>query len=487
MSPEKRQQLDRMFNPRGVAVFGGVSRAGAFAQSIILSLLAYGYQGRIYPVSRQGGEVAGLKIYRNLSEVQGPVDLASISVPAHAVPEVLRECLKHKVPGAQIHTSGFAETGESQGMALQEEISRIAEQGIRVIGPNCFGIHSSRGGISMLPGFDFSKKPGPVAMLSQSGGGACDFGHEAQIASLGLSKVISFGNGCDLDAVELLKYLAHDPETGYVAAYLEGVESGRKFFEIVRELTPKKPVVIWKGGLTPLGSRATQSHTGSLGGEARVWNGALAQAGAVPVQGLHEMIDTLTALAFLKSRGRRIALAGGGGAIGVFSSDLAHRFGLEVPRFSPETQARLRKRLPAPGNSVLNPLDTGTPVLPLEVLEPLIKEILTKESMDVLVMVMLLHPLEVTSQVFPKMIGLPSPPAGSYLQGLLEIMSRLKKQTGKDVAMAFENRATQPENINVESVSRKMRLQFQAEGIPVFTGAERALRGIRNALKAKRP
>ncbi|MBW2092872.1 MAG: hypothetical protein JRI34_12225, partial [Deltaproteobacteria bacterium] len=298
-----------------------------------------------------------------------------------------------------------------------------------------------------------------------------------------LSKLISYGNGCDLEAVRLLQYLAEDPETEYIAAYLEGVEDGQGFLEILKKTTPKKPVVIWKGGLTPLGSRATQSHTGSLGGQARIWEGALAQAGAVSVQGMDEVVDALMALKYLKSRGKKIALTGGGGAIGVFSCDAANRLGLEIPIFSPETQRRLHERFPTPGHSVLNPLDTGTPRLPLEMLGPMLEDILVNEPVDVLVVVMLLHAI---TRDLPTLVEGPVPPASSgYLEGLLEILSRLKAETEKDMVVVFENWATNdPSEGDVDRVFREMRLQFQAEGIPVYPNTARALKGIRNAARA---
>ncbi|MFH1952007.1 MAG: CoA-binding protein [Pseudomonadota bacterium] len=487
MKPQERQQLDRMFNPRGFALFGGINTPASFGQLILLSQIRYGFKGRLYPISSGGGEAAGVKIYKRLSEVEdGPVDLASVSVPAKAVPGILRECLDHGVAGVQIHSSGFSETGEKEGAALEAEIVRIAAQGIRVVGPNCFGIHAPRGGITLLPGFDFSKEPGPVAMISQSGGVATDFGHEAPSLGLGLSKVISFGNGCDLEAADLLEYLGDDPETGYIAAYLEGAGDGRKFFEVLRRTTPKKPVIVWKGGLTPLGGRATLSHTGSLGGEAKVWEGVLGQAGAVPVQGLDEMMDTLVALKYLKNTGRRIAFLGGGGAIGVFSSDLAYRWGLEVPTFSPQTQKRLKRFFPAPGNSMANPLDTGSPALPAEIIQALAREILVKEPVDALILVMLLRTLEVEVPAFYAMNGQKQPLAGTYLKGLVETLAVLRRETGKDVVMVFENRAHLLEEVGVEAVSREMRDRFQAEGIPVYTSTERALRGMRHALEAAR-
>ncbi len=484
MSPDERRKLDRMFNPRGMAVFGNMSRPGSFGYGTVMSQLAYGYKGRLYPISPRGGDMAGLKVYRSLNEVDGPVDLATVTVPARFVPDVLRDCLKFGVAGAQILSSGFAETGESQGMALQKEITAIASKGLRIIGPNCFGIHSPRGGITLPPGSDFSREPGPVAMISQSGGGALRFAREALGGGLTLSKLISYGNGCDLEAVQLLEYLADDAETEYIAAYIEGVKDGQGFLKALKKLTPQKPVVIWKGGLTPLGSRATQSHTGSLGGQARIWKGALIQAGAVVVQGMDEVVDALMALKYLKNRGRKIALVGGGGAIGVFSCDTASRLGLEVPVFSPETRKRLHEHFPTPGNSVLNPLDTGTPRLPLELLAPMVEEILVNEPVNALVVVMLLH--AVTRDRLTSLEG-PVPPANSrYLEGLLEILSRLRTKTEKDIVVVFENWTTNDlSEVEVDRVFRQMRLQFQAEGIPVFPSTARALKGIRKAAGIK--
>jgi len=314
---------------------------------------------------------------------------------------------------------------------------------------------------------------------------ATEFGYEAQFMGLGLSKVISYGNGCDLDAVELLDYLADDPETGYIAAYLEGVRDGRRFLEILRSVTPKKPVVIWKAGLTPLGGRAALSHTGSMAGEDMVWEGVLTQAGAASVQGLDQMMDTLVALKYLRNRDRRIALLGGGGALGVFSSDLAYRWGLEVPSFSRKTQQRLKAFFPAPGNSVANPLDTGSPALPMETVQALAREILTREPVGVLIIIMLLRTLEVDLPTFSEMNEQEPPPRGSYLQSLVEPLARLREETGKDLVMVLDNRTYQPEDVGVEAVSRQMRQRFQDVGIPVYSSAERALRGISYALTTR--
>lgn len=483
---DTREKLDRMFSPRGLAVFGGVSKPGSFGNSIVMSLITYGYKGKLYPISPNGGEVCGLKVFRSLDDIDGPVDLASISVPAKAVPDVLEDCLRHDVAGAEIHTSGFAETGESEGIELQNKISDISRKGLRVIGPNCFGLHSPAGGITLLPGFDFSKEPGNVAMISQSGGIASDFGHEAVAAGLKISKVISFGNGCDLDASSLMAYLGNDEATDYIAAYLEGVRDGQKFLKTVQAVSAQKPVLIWKGGLTPLGARATLSHTGSLGGESSIWEGAMSQAGALSVSGLDEIVDTLSGLVYLNSRGKKIAIVGGGGAIGVYSSDLAHTWGLDIPKFSRETQNRLREFFPTPGNSVVNPLDTGTPMFPLEWLNGMIREILIKEPVDIMVLMMLLQPLEVIAPAFMEMAGIQPPSAGGeYLDSLLGSVSELKKETGKDIVLVLENRTYRAEDIRVEAIKRRVASAYQKQGIPVFSSAERALRAIRNTAAFK--
>lgn len=485
MTNEDRQQLDRMFNPRGLAFLGGAGTADSFGRRFLQSQILYGYRGRLYPISKQGGEVEGFKVYKSLSEAEGPVDLAVISVPAKAVPGILRECLKKGVAGVQIHSSGFSETGKAEGIALEAEIAGIAAQGLRIVGPNCFGLHCPKGGVTLLPGHGFSKEPGSLALISQSGGVASDFGYEAMFRGLSLSKIASYGNGCDLDAMALLDYLGDDPETECIAAYIEGVRDGRRFLERLKKVTAKKPVVIWKAGLTPLGSRAAKSHTASMAGEAKIWNGALTQAGAVAVKGLEEMMDALVALEYLRKPGRRIALLGGGGAIGVFSCDLASGLGLEIPPFSMETRQKLRSYFPGPGNSMANPLDTGTPVLPFKTVLSLSREVLTREPVDVLVIVLLLQSLEVILPTFMRISGKEPPPKGSYLQELLEGLIRLQKETDKDVVMVFNNTAYLPEDLEVEGVSRRMRVLYQKAGIPVYPSVERALRGISLAATKK--
>jgi len=486
MNARERQKLDRMFHPRGVAVYGAVREPGKFGHMVIQSLLKYDYPGSIYPIYPGGGEVFGLKSYQRLKDVVGPVDLARVCVPAEKVPEVVDECLRYGVPGAEIISSGFAETGETEGIRLQQELVSISEKGIRVLGPNCFGIHCPRGGLTLLPGFDFSRESGPVALISQSGGAAVDFSQEARMAGFAVSKVVSFGNGCDLDAVDLLDYFADDHDTRYIGAYIEGVRDGRRFAQILKNVTPRKPVLVWKGGLTPPGRMSALSHTGSLSGEALVWKGLFSQTGALAVDGLEEMVDTMTALVHLHNCGRNVAIAGAGGAIGVFSGDLAHRWGLQVPGFDTQTQRRLATLFREPGSNIGNPLDTGTPVVPVQAIIEMIEAILTNEGVDVLVMVLLFHQLTVLIKTFAEMDGLPWQSLEAYLDTLLEAIASLRQRTGKNVVMVLVNRANLPSNAELEGMYRALRLRCYAKGVPFYPTVERGLRAIRNASRVRK-
>jgi hypothetical protein len=221
-----------------------------------------------------------------------------------------------------------------------------------------------------------------------------------------------------------------------------------------------------------------------LAGEEKLWSGAVAQANGIAVEGLDEIMDALTAIKYLKHPGRRIALIGGGGAIGVFSCDLAHRWNMDLPAFSTKTQASLRKHFPTPGNSMTNPLDTGSPVVPGDTIKASADAILANEPVDLLIMTLLLRTLEVEVHTFSEMMGVPPPAPGGYLAEMLTILADLKQKTGKEIVVVFENRAHQVDDVRVERVSREMRAAYLARGIPVFASTERALRGIRHAITA---
>jgi acetyltransferase len=352
----RTEHLDSAFAPNSVAVIGvGPITAGRF---YVESLLAAGFKGPIYPIHPNGGEISGLGIYRNLRDVAGPVDLVISCIPARFVPQLIRECAEKQVKAVSMFTSGFSETGSKVGRELEDEIVRIAQDaGVRLIGPNCMGIYSPKCGLSFVT--DFPKESGGIALVCQSGG------HTIHLVRLGaergirFSKVISYGNACDVDESDMFEYLMEDSETDLVAAYIEGVKDGERFQRVLSRLAARKPVIVLKGGVTGEGARTASSHTSSLAGSERVWSVALEQAGAVQVNSLSEVVDMMVTFRFLRPpQGRRVAMVGGGGGASVMAADACASHGFSLPPIPSEVSRDMRTGLDSDAGLILtNPIE----------------------------------------------------------------------------------------------------------------------------------
>ena len=310
-------------------------------------------------------------------------ELVYFTVPAYRCMEVLRECAGLGVKAVVIMAAGFREAGP-EGEGLEREALRLArEGGFRIIGPNCFGIYNPRTRLTLLPGGDFSAEPGKLAFISQSGGYAAHFGRMCMSLGMRFSAIVSYGNGADLDETELLQHFLEDGGTGVIAAYLEGVREGRRFFRLLRENRGRKPVILWKVGKSEAAARAAASHTGSLAGSAEVWGSLLRQCGVVETEGLEETAAVAQCFYRLEGRpARRVLMMGGGGGLCTYAADLATRHGLELPPLSPQTESRLRAALPPVGAVVANPLDIGTPLTLPQVFEEIAGAAAEDESTD---------------------------------------------------------------------------------------------------------
>ena len=198
--------FERIFHPASIAILGVSSDENSvgFGTGMLRVLKEMGFAGRIYPVNPSGGSVLGLKIYSRMEDIPERVDFAVIAVTAKLVPQALEDCLRSGVAGAEILSSGFGELGTQEGRQLEDQIREITARGIRVVGPNCFGIYCPRSGLTMLPGQDLSRESGNVAFLAQSGGMASDFAHAGEWMGIRFSKMVSFGNGADLREAEHL-------------------------------------------------------------------------------------------------------------------------------------------------------------------------------------------------------------------------------------------------------------------------------------------
>jgi acyl-CoA synthetase (NDP forming) len=452
--------LEIAFTPRSVAVLGASTKNNPRGgNGFIRGMQEMGYEGRVYPVNPSGQEIMGYKCYPSLAAIPEVPDLVILAVSAERAEQALEECIAKGARNIHMFTAGFAETGEEEGTQLAERMREVARRGrLNIVGPNCMGIYSPRGRIS--PWGDLPAEVGPIAMITQSGSLGSEFVHLAPDYGLLMSKVISYGNGYVLDCTDYLEYLETDPDTKYIAMYLEGVQDGAKLLEMTKRISPRKPIVIWKGGLTAAGARAAASHTGSLAGQDTIWNAFFAQSGAIRVDSLEEMIDVLQALVRLPPcTGRGVALIGGAGGNSVVAADICARTGLAVPPISEHIQKELRTFIKVAGTSVRNPMDVGmqlgNPLGFLRVLGLLAQD----PNTDMIMMV-----LPTFIRRFAGRRG-----ANSMLDRMVDFGQSL--QQSKPFCIAIRNPA---ENLQAERDRLRITKQLIDAGVPVFKDVERA-------------
>ncbi len=349
-------ELDPIFHPRSVALIGASGKPGKIGRVVMDRFLEAGFE-KFYPVNPGETEILGVRTFRTVGEIPGPLDMAIVLTPTDSVPSAVRECAaRGDVKVIVIITSGFAEAGE-KGRAVQKEMVRIARKaGARIIGPNCVGIYYP----AMKLPFPLPARlsAGSVGVVSQSGFFADYLTVMATGNGINFSKAISCGNESDLNATDFLEYLGEDPETETIVSYVEGMRDGRRFYNVANQISKKKPIILWKGGVTEAGARAALSHTGALAGSGRVWEGALRQAGVIAVASFEEALDCLYAFHLQPlPEGKRVGIISGPGGTAVGTTDRCLEQGLEVPQFSPHTVEKLSKVLPLIGGSVNNPVD----------------------------------------------------------------------------------------------------------------------------------
>ena len=359
------REFEPIFYPKSIAVVGISQNIFKVGSLWLKAIIDAGFRGAIYPIHPRGGEFLGLKVYTSIKEVPEIVDYVIVSIPREAVPELLDDCA-HKVKAIHFFTAGFGEAGDITGRKLEEELIRKARQGgFRIIGPNCIGVYSPEVrvpyGLSGRIG-----EVGSVGFISQSGGIGEKLFELGLARSIKYSKGISFGNGIDLDSPDFMEYMAADPRISVIGAYLEGAKDGHRLFTTMKDASRLKPLVVWKAGRTDVGAAAAASHTGSMASSPRLWSAALRQSGAIEVQDIEELTDTL--LIFqqfgrLKVKGTSIAVVGGladgGGGISVSASDACAELGLNIPTLSSETRRKLTSLLGRVGSILHNPVDVS--------------------------------------------------------------------------------------------------------------------------------
>ncbi|MBI2580383.1 acetate--CoA ligase family protein [Candidatus Woesearchaeota archaeon] len=370
----KPQAVSQFFNPESIALIGASRDRESVGQSIMRNLTlgcvhrceyCRPFLGKIFPVNPFATEILGVKCHPSITALPEPVDLAIIALPHQLVLKSVDECIKKKVKAAIIISAGFGEFNE-EGKKLQLKIAKKLENAkIPLLGPNCLGIIRPQN--SLNASFAPSMPPkGSIAFVSQSGALADSVIDWSIQARYGFSVVISYGNKAMLDCYDFFDFLAADEETKAVTIYLEGINNGRKFFEKLKAIVAKKPVVILKGGRTSSGVAAAATHTASLAGDAKIFEAAAKQSGAVLVDTVEELFDIAKVLAEQPvCKGNGIGVITNGGGCGVICSDYCEELGVNLPQLQKDVLKAFGKSgIMHPAYSRRNPLDIVGDALP---------------------------------------------------------------------------------------------------------------------------
>ncbi len=345
--------LNAMFKPDGVVVYGSAAQ-GRLANVLVHRIIEGGLK-KVFAVNPKGLGIddVGVPGFHSVLDIDEAIDLAVIAAPAMSVAGIMDECGRKGVKAAVIISSGFSEAGNADG---EKEVMAIAKKyGIRCVGPNCAGLVNTHS--KLVATLETMPPEGSISMISQSGAIGGSFMALSAADGVGIAKFLSYGNGADLTAIDLLRYLKDDTETKVVAIYVESVKDGREFMETVREVASVKPVVIVKSGKSSFGQRAAMSHTGSMAGADNVFDAAVKQCGAIRADTLKEMFEICKGFSLMEDmKGRKVAVVTNSGGPGVMSTDRAEEVGLDIPVSSDSLKKELESFLPAFAG-MKNPID----------------------------------------------------------------------------------------------------------------------------------
>jgi acetyltransferase len=460
---EKLKELQPIFYPKSIAVVGASATSIKAGSLWVEDLRSAGFAGPIYPVGTSGGHLGDLEILPNLRLIPGEVDYVIVAVPRQSALDLLDDCAAKNVKAVHFFTAGFSEMDRQQGRRLEEQMVGKARQGnMRIIGPNCIGVYCPEHKIPFLTGI--LGKEGSVGFLSQSGGIATKLATIGIARHINYSKGVSFGNGIDLDASDFLQYLAADPKTRVIGAYLEGTRDGVRLFDTMKEVARAKPLVVWKGGRTEAGAQAALSHTGSLASPAAMWSAMLKQAGAIEVNSLEELTDALLIFQQLgRGQGTRAAIIGGladgGGGNSVAAGDACMEYGLKVPPLSSETKEGLGKLLGEVGGIFHNPVDVsqaqfrGLPTLFQAI------DLVVRDTISDIVFVQ--EDIEILLPIYSQ----------KGVEEINEFLMELRSRHSKPIVVVLPPGSTEAERLRIEQ-------KLLAASIPVFCSMERAAKAI---------
>ena len=350
--------LDKLFNPKSVAIIGASTKELSIGNVITKNLLHYDYKGPIYPINPKADEVRGIKAYKTIFDVPADIDLVHISIPSKFVPQAVDDCGKKGVKFIIINSAGFKEVG-AEGEALEKEVVSIAKKyGVRIFGPNCQGIINSDPDIKAYCDFTFTyPEPGYISVVAQSGGVGAVIMQRFFDLGVGMRYYASNGNACDISIEEIIRYWGDDEQTRVIVLYVEGFSDPRGFMEMAYEVAAKKPILAMRGGRTEEGAKAATSHTGGLAGIGLSTELIFNKTGILTFRDEEEMCQSAVAFATQPiPKGKRVGLITDTGGPAIIATDELVDLGLEIPPLSDKAKDFLKDKL-YPEASIHNPID----------------------------------------------------------------------------------------------------------------------------------
>ncbi len=348
--------LEALLQPSAIAVIGASRTPGKVGHEIVANLIASKFAGAIIPVNPSAQEVLDLKCYPDLAAYGKHIDLGIIAVPTALVRDSAEACMNAGAKALVVITAGFKEVGE-EGLKLEKELAkRCSSRDVHLLGPNCLGLINTHHKMNA----SFAKQmplPGGISVISQSGALCTAILDWAAQRHLGLAKLISMGNKADLSETDFLTAFSKDDDTSVIVGYLESVDSGIDFIKAAENAATRKPVVIFKAGVTQAGVKAASSHTGSLAGADTAYGAAFKRSGIIRAATFEALFDYATAFAMQPlPKGDRVAIITNAGGPGIMAADAVEQMGMQVTSLAGGTATALRKKLPAAA-SVSNPID----------------------------------------------------------------------------------------------------------------------------------
>jgi acyl-CoA synthetase (NDP forming) len=369
--------LKKLFYPKSLAVVGASNKEGKLGYNVLRNLITHGYQGEIFPVNSNGGDIQGYRSYQSVSDIDAELDAAVTIVPASATPQVVEECFQCGIEHVTVEAAGFGETGE-RGKVIEGELRRLVrEYGGHILGPNCTGIINVNNGLCESIGLVGELRPGNVGLVAQAGVYAAGILWGLRNI-MDFSLIATIGNKLDIDETDVLEFMGQDDTVKVIVMYLEDIRDGERFLRVAKRIANRKPIILLKGGRTDEGKAKAVTHTAAMGGSSQAYDAIFREAGVIRATDNDHMFDL--ARAFSKQPlppTDRMMVITYSGSQGITATDTLNENGMRLATLGKKTREELRDCIPNVVTAI-NPADLTFDQNPAQVRR--IIEIVSKDA-----------------------------------------------------------------------------------------------------------